>query len=220
MSQYYIYKIVCDDLPDYVYVGSTKVFRARKSRHKQSCNNPNNKRHNLKVYKTIRENGGWDNWRMVLVEECGDITLIQARIREEHHRLQLNANMNSKKAFRSEDERREYTKEKNKKYYEVNKELMIEKSKHYYEENKDKKREYDKRYREENKERIKEKQKKQYYAANKDELKEQKKQYYQANKERIKEKQKEKVTCECGCVVNKGILSRHKKTTKHTSLLA
>ena len=131
MSQYYIYKIVCDDLPDYVYVGSTKVFRARKSRHKQSCNNPNNKRHNLKVYKTIRENGGWDNWRMVLVEECGEISNNQARIREEHYRLKLNANMNSNRAFLSVDEKKkyhdEYNKQYNKQYREANKDEIKEK---------------------------------------------------------------------------------------------
>jgi hypothetical protein len=27
---YYIYKICCDDCPDFVYVGSTKAFRQRK----------------------------------------------------------------------------------------------------------------------------------------------------------------------------------------------
>jgi hypothetical protein len=28
---YYIYKICCDDLPEFVYVGSTKAFRQRKT---------------------------------------------------------------------------------------------------------------------------------------------------------------------------------------------
>jgi predicted GIY-YIG superfamily endonuclease len=32
---YYIYKICCDDCPDFVYVGSTKAFRQRKAQHKQ-----------------------------------------------------------------------------------------------------------------------------------------------------------------------------------------
>jgi predicted GIY-YIG superfamily endonuclease len=34
---YYIYKICCDDCPEFVYVGSTKAFRQRKSQHKQDC---------------------------------------------------------------------------------------------------------------------------------------------------------------------------------------
>jgi predicted GIY-YIG superfamily endonuclease len=67
---YYIYKICCDDLPEFVYVGSTKAFRQRKNEHKSNCNN-DNKKHNFKLYQTIRENGGWENWRMVIIDECG-----------------------------------------------------------------------------------------------------------------------------------------------------
>jgi predicted GIY-YIG superfamily endonuclease len=40
---YYIYKICCDDLPDFVYVGSTKAFRQRKRQHKSNCNNDKDK---------------------------------------------------------------------------------------------------------------------------------------------------------------------------------
>ena len=54
---YIIYKICCDDLPEFIYVGSTKSFIKRKSQHKRSCNNGDTK----KLYTTIRENGGWDN---------------------------------------------------------------------------------------------------------------------------------------------------------------
>jgi hypothetical protein len=94
---YYIYKICCDDCPDYVYVGSTKAFRERKHRHKLDCNNENSSKINRKLYTTIRENGGWDNWRMVIIEECGEITFTEARIKEEEHRVKLNANLNMKK---------------------------------------------------------------------------------------------------------------------------
>ena len=52
---YYIYKICCDDCPDYVYVGSTKAFRQRKNHHKQDCYNENCSRYNRKLYNTIRE---------------------------------------------------------------------------------------------------------------------------------------------------------------------
>jgi hypothetical protein len=34
IMSYCIYKIVCDDLPEYIYVGSTKAFRQRKLLHK------------------------------------------------------------------------------------------------------------------------------------------------------------------------------------------
>jgi predicted GIY-YIG superfamily endonuclease len=65
------------------------------------------------------------------------------------------------------------------------------------------KKEYNKQYRNENKE-----QEIEYF-----------KQYYQKNKEKISEKLKEKITCECGCVVNRYNLSRHKKTKKHIELM-
>ena len=138
---YYIYKIVCDDLPEFIYVGSTKAFRRRKNQHKQYVNLPDTKG-KAKLYNIIRENGGWDNWRMVLVEECGEITLNEARIREEHFRQELKANLNSIKCIILQD-KKEYTKEHyNKEYHqeyrEKNKERYKEQAKEYYEKNKEK----------------------------------------------------------------------------------
>jgi hypothetical protein len=109
---YCIYKIVCDDLPEYIYVGSTKAFRQRKLQHKSKCNNGDTQ----KLYTTIRENGGWDNWRMVIIEECGEISLTQARIKEEENRLKLNANMNMRKMSPNRRRKKEYNKEYNKQY--------------------------------------------------------------------------------------------------------
>jgi hypothetical protein len=96
---------------------------------------------------------------MVIIEECGEISLTQARIKEEENRLKLNANLNMKKCYQTEEEKKQY--------YEAN----IEKIKEYYEANN---------------EEIKE-QKKEYYKANNEEIKEKTKQYQQANKEKIKE---------------------------------
>ena len=103
---YYIYKISCDDLPEFVYVGSTKAFRQRKRQHKSNCNNDNSEKHNIKLYQTIRENGGWENWRMVLIEECGEISFTQAKIKEEEHRVKLNANLNSQRCHQTEEEKK------------------------------------------------------------------------------------------------------------------
>ena len=54
-----IYKLVCNDLliTD-LYVGHTK----------NHCLNPNDPKYNLKVYKIIRENGDWNNWSMIEIE--------------------------------------------------------------------------------------------------------------------------------------------------------
>jgi hypothetical protein len=135
---YYIYKICCDDLPDFVYVGSTKAFRQRKNQHKSSCNNDNSERHNLKLYQTIRENGGWDNWRMALIEECGKMSLTQVRIKEEEQRVKLNANLNTHRCHTTEEYKKEQMKEWCKEWRENNKEHIQEYSKEHYENNKEK----------------------------------------------------------------------------------
>ena len=145
--KYYFYKICCEDLPDYVYVGSTKAFANRKWSHKGSCNNENNRSYNLKVYKTIRDNGGWDNWRMVCIAEEECETKRQAEMVEERYRQELNANMNGKRCYTSQEQRKEDNKEYNKEHKdEINEKRRVnykehkehkEKKKEYYEEHKD-----------------------------------------------------------------------------------
>ena len=46
-----------------------------------------------------------------------------------------------------------------------------------------------------------------------------KKQHYDQHRDEINETARQKVTCECGCVVNKSSLSVHLKTTKHILLM-
>ena len=92
-----IYKIVCND-PEvkHLYVGSTTNFVKRKSHHKRNVNNPKN---NFKIYKIIRENGGWDNWKMLLVEKYPCSSKREAEAREEEIRIQLQATMNTYRCF-------------------------------------------------------------------------------------------------------------------------
>ena len=61
--------------------------------------------------------------------------------------------------------------------------------------------------------------KKQYRIDNQNKIKEKKKQYYNDNKDKINEKKKVKVECECGSVVRKGDLTRHKKSKKHQNYI-
>ena len=88
-----IYKIYCKDeyITD-IYVGHTTNFIQRKSTHKAACNNQKN---DLKIYKIIRENGGWNNWNMIEIAKynCKDST--DARIKENEHYNQLKATLNS-----------------------------------------------------------------------------------------------------------------------------
>ena len=64
-----IYKILCKEtIINDLYVGHTTNFSQRKSYHKSACENPNSSTYNTKLYKTIRENGGWYNWEMVEID--------------------------------------------------------------------------------------------------------------------------------------------------------
>ena len=68
--------------------------------------------------------------------------------------------------------------------------------------------------------------KKQYYQANQDKILEQKKQYRQANQDKIleqnkqyRDKQREKIVCECGAVIRRDSLARHRRSKKHQQWL-
>jgi hypothetical protein len=88
-----IYKIYCKDetITD-IYVGHTTNFNVRKYQHKNSCKDPNC---NVKIYKTIRENGGWDNWNMVEIAKYNCKNSTEARIKEQEHFELLKASLNS-----------------------------------------------------------------------------------------------------------------------------
>lgn len=78
--------------------------------------------------------------------------------------------------------------------------------------------EYKKQYYQDNKEKIKQQQK-EYREKNKEEVVEKKKDYYDKNKEEILKKKAEKITCECGTVISRQRLAKHKKTAKHKLIM-
>jgi predicted GIY-YIG superfamily endonuclease len=64
-----IYKICCKDLNiTDIYVGHTCNLSKRRWHHKNCCENETGK-YNMKVYQFIRENGGWNNWSMIMIEQ-------------------------------------------------------------------------------------------------------------------------------------------------------
>ena len=147
ISDYVIYKIICNDenIKD-CYVGSTSNFKVRKCDHKRLSSDENSK---FKIYETIRNNGGWNNWSMLPIAEYKEISVIQARIKEEEQRVLLNASMNSRAAFRTEEELRQIENERKK----INRQK---------EEVKIKEQKYNELYRESNKDIINERQKERY----------------------------------------------------------
>jgi hypothetical protein len=140
-----IYKIVCKD-PEITdcYVGSTTSHLKRKSHHKYNCNNEKSKEYNIPVYRYIRDNGGWDNWEFVLLEDYPCRTKKQLNIRERFWFEKLGAKLNSCYPERGEDEKKEIIKEYNKEYRKKNIEHLNEVNKEYREKNKEKIREQQK----------------------------------------------------------------------------
>ena len=53
----------------------------------------------------IRNNGGWDEWEMIKLEDFNGKTKLEARMREQELIKEYNANLNSLKAFVTEEER-------------------------------------------------------------------------------------------------------------------
>ena len=93
-SKTIIYKIQHETKLDLLYVGHTTDFVKRKCFHKsQSKNNSKN------IYQIIRENGGWELFKMTIIMEYPCENKIQACIQEEKCRIELNANMNTNSAI-------------------------------------------------------------------------------------------------------------------------
>ena len=159
-SKTIIYKIVCKDLSvKDLYVGHTTDFIRRKYTHMYICCNPEQKKHSLKVYQIIRDNGGWENWEMVEVEKypCSDSN--EARSRERFWYENLYATLNSSFPLRNKYEYRKTNKdllhEKARKFYEINKERIKLNVYLYANDNKDKISQRSKLYREKNADVIK-----------------------------------------------------------------
>jgi hypothetical protein len=85
-----IYKIICKDLNvNDVYVGHTTNLQKRKYQHKIRCKN-----NNLRLYKFIREHGGWDNWDMIEIAKYNLKDATEARMKEQEHYDLLKAKLN------------------------------------------------------------------------------------------------------------------------------
>jgi len=101
-----IYKITCNDstITD-KYVGHTTDFVKRKYAHSNSVKNVNSPDSHLKLYKFIRDNGGWDNWKMEIVAHYDCKDLHEAKQREQEHYLDLKATLNSIEPLKLKDDK-------------------------------------------------------------------------------------------------------------------
>ena len=79
-----------------------------------------NKGYNHKKYQYIRENGGWENWSMILIEKYPCNNKLELEKREDEIMCEMQSKLNAQRASRNKKE-----------YYEDNKEKIKEQQKEY-----------------------------------------------------------------------------------------
>tara|TARA_R110000782_G_C14575750_1_gene387917 strand:- start:51 stop:608 length:558 start_codon:yes stop_codon:yes gene_type:complete len=180
ITDYIFYKLHSDNC-DNIYIGCTSNFNNRKYVHKSCVNNPNIKGYNTKKSQFIRENGGWENWKMSPLEIKKDLTKREAECYEneliEKYKPSLNTMLRS---FVTEEQRKETMKEYNK----TRPKQDTEKRREYLDKNKEYFKEWKANYHKENKEMIAAK-KKEYYEKNKETINVKRMERYYANKTSI-----------------------------------
>ena len=103
-----VYKIACKDTNiTNTYVGVTTNFNVRRLAHISCCRTLKKG----KLYDCIRENGGWDNWEMVIVEKFGCFGRKSAIERERYWYDMLKPDLNSNYPSRTHEEWYEHKKE-------------------------------------------------------------------------------------------------------------
>lgn len=189
-----VYKL-CNAINSKIYVGSTKnQIGKRFSKHKWDAK----KGSKIRVHVHMREIG-IDKFYIEILEEK------QVQTRQEQLKLEtlwqvkLNSELNQRQAYTSEEQR----KEREATYCRDNKELINERQKKYHIKNK-----------ESDNLRLRK-----YYRNHKELIKEQKKKYYNEHRQNILEKAKKKISCECGSIVRKYGLFKHKRSKKHLACL-
>ena len=132
---------------------------------------------------------GVDNFHIELIEKCPCNDRDELRRTEGVFIRSLKPSLNCVVAGRTDKE-----------YYNDNKEWILRKRQEFYNNNKDTFSQRHKEYREQHKELIRE----------------QKQQSYENYRKTIV---LQKVECECGCIVTRGCLIRHRKSKKHIELM-
>ena len=115
MTVYYFYKIWSLD-NEYIYIGSTKNFNKRIVEHKSNCNCEKSKKYNYKLYSTIRNNAGVDNFIFDIIDsiETDDKQIVLKH--EQELMIKYNSNLNTYKAYLTEAEREQIIIKRNDKF--------------------------------------------------------------------------------------------------------
>lgn len=205
---------------DDIYVGSTtQSLKHRRQRHLNQFKAGKQ----WPLYKRMRL-GTWEDATFKAIHRC-IVADYKHQLRVEQRFMdELKPNVNHARAFNTP----EITKIKKADYYQANKDHLRDKGRQWYQANKerhaetrvrwhnaniDKVKAYQKKYKEDHADEQKA-YKAAWYQANKAKQAAAGKARYQANKATVLARQKAKVTCECGKIMTKSSLIRHKKTCK------
>ena len=119
-SKSIIYKICCKDpeIKD-IYIGSTTNFTKRKNQHKREVKSEGRQQSKYKIYQFIKNNGYWENWDMVMIEEYKDCeSKLQLEKREREYYDLLKPTLNSQLPNKTIDDGKKYQSEFYKKHIE------------------------------------------------------------------------------------------------------
>lgn len=223
---YSMYRIFHPDKTE-CYIGSTYTFTDRKRSHKLNCNNPTYRAYTYQLYQFIRDNGGWDEWKMEEIEkfQCSSPDPLVYRpeklTREKELTRQYNATLNTISQIRTPEELNVYqakwARDKRAGFSEEEHTTHLERRRQWREDNKDthntksrEKYKNDPKFREKN-------------AKNNKNFKETNPHYFREwskkNYEETKEDRKKEVICECGASVKGWSMGSHLKSDKHKKLM-
>ncbi len=197
-----IYTVRCTNDLNLIYVGSTvQPLYKRFQAHKDKFHKETDRDFNMQLYKVMRELGS-EYFYIELYENfpCNNKEELNKREGEVIRSIgTLNKRIEGRTREQYKIDNADKIREQKKIHDKIYREENPDKIKNYYQENKEK---------------ILERQK-EYFINNHNQILENSKTYYEKNKY----KRSETIQCECGCVVQKYELNRHKLTKKHLNFL-
>jgi hypothetical protein len=214
-----IYKLCCKitTITD-IYIGSTTRKHRRKCAHKTDCNNSNNPNYKSYLYQFIRENGTFNNWDMIEIEQYKAQDKGDLLKRERYWIELLRPSLNQLMPIRTPEEIKSLQQEYNKEYRVVNRDKLLDYCKTFYKNNKEKYQEYKKEYNILNRQNIKERNT-QYRILNKEKITIKEKEWKNKNKDKVNKQREEKygckIICDCGTEIRKDSIYKHKTSKKH-----
>jgi len=108
-SKTIIYKIQHIENIELLYIGHTTNYDKRKSQHKI---NSKNEKKTIKLYSTIRENGGWDMFKMTPVKEVACTGRYTALMEEDKVIMELKPALNTIRSAVDVEDKKKINREK------------------------------------------------------------------------------------------------------------